>query len=137
MRAEVLGRGKPGVYNLAGSGELNVKQLADELGWYSVPVPDLAVGAAAEMISRLGFLPSRAQWISAFREPVIMSTTQARRELRWRPRHDALHTLQGNGRSHAPQRPGALGHPARALQPEGARTLERWPWHRPAPRTPG
>ncbi len=94
MRAGVLGRGKPGVYNLAGSGELNVKQLAEELGWYSVPVPDLAVGAAAEMISRLGFLPSRAQWISAFREPVIMSTTKARRELRWRPRHDALHTLR-------------------------------------------
>ena len=94
MRAAVLGRGKPGVYNLAGSGELNVKQLADELGWYSVPVPDLALGAAAEVISRLGFLPSRAQWISAFREPVIMSTAKARRELRWRPRHDALHTLR-------------------------------------------
>ena len=94
MRAGVLGRGKPGVYNLAGSGELNVKQLASELGWYSVPVPDLAVGAAAQMVSRLGFLPAQAQWISAFREPVIMSTSKARRELRWRPRHDALETLK-------------------------------------------
>ena len=94
MRAGVLGRGKPGVYNLAGSGELNVKQLAAELGWYSVPVPDLAVGAAAQMVSRLGFLPAQAQWIAAFREPVIMSTSKARRELRWRPRHDALETLK-------------------------------------------
>jgi UDP-glucose 4-epimerase len=94
MRAGVLGRGKPGVYNLAGPGQLTVKLLAQELGWYSIPVPELAVGAAAEMIGRLGFLPAQAQWIAAFREPVIMSTSKARRELRWRPRHDALETLR-------------------------------------------
>jgi nucleoside-diphosphate-sugar epimerase len=94
MRAAVLGRGRPGVYNLAAPGELTVRQLADELGWYSIPVPELAVDAAAQMISRLGFLPARAQWIAAFREPVIMSTAKARRELRWRPRHDALQTLR-------------------------------------------
>ena len=50
--------------------------------------------AAAQVVSRLGFLPAQAQWISAFREPVIMSTAKARRELRWRPRHDALETLR-------------------------------------------
>jgi UDP-glucose 4-epimerase len=94
MRAAVLGRGTPGVYNLAAAGELTVKQLAEELGWYSIPVPELAVDAAAEMIGRLGFLPAQAQWIAAFREPVIMSTEKARRELRWRPRHDALQTLR-------------------------------------------
>jgi nucleoside-diphosphate-sugar epimerase len=94
MRAAVLGRGAPGAYNLAGSGELTVKLLADELGWYSIPVPELAVGAVADMIGRLGFLPAQAQWIAAFREPVIMSTSKARRELGWRPRHDALNTLR-------------------------------------------
>ena len=94
MRAAVLGRGKPGIYNLAGPGQLTVKQLAEELGWYSIPVPELAVDAVSEMISRLGFLPAQAQWVSAFREPVIMDTTKARRELRWRPRHDALQTLR-------------------------------------------
>ena len=94
MRAAVLGRGHPGVYNLAGPGQLTVKQLAEELGWYSIPIPELAVDAAAEMIGRLGFLPAQAQWIAAFREPVIMSASKARRELGWRPRHDALHTLR-------------------------------------------
>ncbi|MHB8241626.1 MAG: NAD-dependent epimerase/dehydratase family protein [Solirubrobacteraceae bacterium] len=94
MRAGVLGRGKPGVYNLAGPGQLTVKLLAEELGWYSIPIPELAVDAVAETIGRLGFLPAQAQWIAAFREPVIMSTSKARRELRWRPRHDALHTLR-------------------------------------------
>ncbi|HYM56277.1 MAG TPA: NAD-dependent epimerase/dehydratase family protein [Solirubrobacteraceae bacterium] len=94
MRAAVLGRGKPGVYNLAGPGQLTIKLLAEELGWYSIPVPELAVDAVAEMIARLGFLPAQAQWIAAFREPTIMDTSKARRELRWRPRHDALQTLR-------------------------------------------
>jgi UDP-glucose 4-epimerase len=94
MRAAVVGRGRPGVYNLAASGELTVSQLADELGWYSIPVPELAVDAAAEMVSRLGFLPAQAQWIAAFREPVIMSAAKARKELGWRPRHNALETLR-------------------------------------------
>ena len=94
MRAAVLGRGKPGIYNLAGPGELTIKTLARELGWYAVPVPERAVDATAEIVGRLGFLPAQAQWISAFREPVIMDTSKARRELRWRPRHDALHTLR-------------------------------------------
>jgi UDP-glucose 4-epimerase len=93
MRAAVLGRGSAGVYNLAGPGQLTVKQLAQELGWYSIPVPELAVDAVAQLIGRLGFLPAQAQWIAAFREPVIMDTAKARRELRWRPKHDALQTL--------------------------------------------
>jgi len=92
--AAALGRGKAGMYNLAGPGQLTVSQLADELGWYSIPVPELAVDAAAEMIGRLGFLPAQAQWISAFREPVIMDTAKANRELRWHPEHDALGTLR-------------------------------------------
>ncbi len=94
MRAGVLGRGTPGPYNLAGSGQLTVKLLAEELGWYSIPVPELAVDAVAEMVARLGFLPARAQWIAAFRGPTIVDTAKARRELRWRPRHSALETLR-------------------------------------------
>jgi UDP-glucose 4-epimerase len=94
MRAAVLGRGAPGAYNLAGPGQLTVADLARELGWYSIPVPELAVDAAAEMVARLGMLPAQAQWVNAFREPVIMDTAKARRELRWRPKHDALQTLR-------------------------------------------
>jgi nucleoside-diphosphate-sugar epimerase len=94
IRAAVLGRGKPGVYNLAGPGQLTVKELAEELGWYSIPLPELAVDAVARMVSRLGFLPAQAQWIAAFREPVIVTTAKARRELGWRPKHSALETLR-------------------------------------------
>jgi nucleoside-diphosphate-sugar epimerase len=94
VRAAVLGRGRPGIYNLAASGEMTVAKMAQELGWYSIPVPELAIDAVAEMVSRLGFLPAQAQWIAAFREPVIMSAAKARKELGWRPRHDALETLR-------------------------------------------
>jgi nucleoside-diphosphate-sugar epimerase len=94
MRAGVLGRGSPGVYNIAGSGRLTISRLAEELDWYSIPVPELAVDALAELTAHLGFLPAQAQWVSAFREPVIMSTAKARRELGWRPRHSALQTLR-------------------------------------------
>ena len=94
MRAAVLGRGTAGAYNLAGAGQLTISMLAEELGWYSIPVPELAVDAVAEVVARLGFLPAQAQWVSAFREPVIMSVAKAKRELVWRPRHNALETLR-------------------------------------------
>ncbi len=94
MRAAVLGRGAPGVYNLAGSGTLTMSDLASALGWYSVPVPDLAVDAAAELVARLPFVPAEAQWIESMRSPVLMDSSKARHELRWRPRHDARETLQ-------------------------------------------
>jgi nucleoside-diphosphate-sugar epimerase len=94
LRAAVLGRGRPGVYNLAGEGSITMSDVADALGWYSVPVPDVAIGATAEVVARLPFLPAEAQWIESFRTPVLMDTSRARTELHWRPRHDARETLQ-------------------------------------------
>jgi nucleoside-diphosphate-sugar epimerase len=94
LRAAILGRGKPGVYNLAGPGELRMSDLADALGWYSIPIPELALDATAEVLARLPFVPAEAQWIESVRAPVLMDTAKARRELRWRPRHDAGETLQ-------------------------------------------
>ena len=46
--AGVQGKGEPGAYNLAGNGTLTCRDLADALGWYSIPVPDVAVDATAE-----------------------------------------------------------------------------------------
>jgi UDP-glucose 4-epimerase len=94
LRAAVLGRGEPGVYNLAGPGQIRMSDLADALGWYSIPIPDLAVDAAAEVLARLPFIPAEAQWIESIRTPVLMDTAKARRELRWRPGHDAVATLR-------------------------------------------
>jgi UDP-glucose 4-epimerase len=94
LTAAVLGRGEPGVYNLAAEGTLTMADLADALGWYSIPVPELAVGAAAEVVARVPFVPAEAQWIESVRRPVIMDTTRARRALGWEPRYDARETLE-------------------------------------------
>jgi nucleoside-diphosphate-sugar epimerase len=93
LRAGVLGRGEPGVYNLAGPGELTMTDLATELGWYSVPIPGNALDGVAELVARMPMVPAQAQWIESLRVPVLMDTAKARRELGWRPRHDALETL--------------------------------------------
>jgi UDP-glucose 4-epimerase len=94
LRAGVLGRGTPGVYNLAGPGELTMSDLAAALGMRAVPVPHLAVEAASHAVALSPWAPAEATWIEAARRPVLMDTAKARRELRWRPRHDAHETLR-------------------------------------------
>jgi nucleoside-diphosphate-sugar epimerase len=93
VRAAVLGRGEPGTYNLAADGTLTVSDIAAELGWRSIPVPHVAVDAAAEVIARAPHVPAQAKWINALRKPVLMDTERARRRLRWRPAHSARETL--------------------------------------------
>jgi nucleoside-diphosphate-sugar epimerase len=90
--AAARGAGPPGVYNLAGPGELTVRDLARELGWRSFPIPRATVDVAAAGAG-LPLVPARAQWLNAFRVPVLMSWAKARKDLRWRPRHDAAATL--------------------------------------------
>ena len=70
MRAAVLGRGEPGVYNLAGPGELTMSALATALGWYSVPIPGSALDGVAEFVARTPMVPAQAQWIESLRVPV-------------------------------------------------------------------
>jgi UDP-glucose 4-epimerase len=100
LRSAVLGRGAAGVYNLAGPGEVTMRDLADALGYYTVPIPELAVDATAEIVSRLPFMPDEASWIEAARIPVLMDTAKARSQLKWRPRHDALDTLRATVEAH-------------------------------------
>jgi UDP-glucose 4-epimerase len=92
--AAILGRGQPGVYNLAAEGQVTVTELAHALGYHAVPVPALAVDATALLVARLPLLPPEASWIEAFRTPVLMDTTKARRDLGWAPEHDAHATLR-------------------------------------------
>jgi nucleoside-diphosphate-sugar epimerase len=93
MRAAVQGRGSPGVYNLAGDGRVTMRDLADAMGWYSIPLPELGAAAAAELTARLPFMPPEAAWLQAFRVPVLMDTAKAKRELKWRPKYTSRETL--------------------------------------------
>jgi UDP-glucose 4-epimerase len=94
LRAGVLGRGEPGAYNLAAAGEITMSDLAEAIGYRTVPMPKLAVEATAELVARLPFLPEEATWVEALRRPVLMDAGKARRLLKWRPRHDARETLR-------------------------------------------
>jgi nucleoside-diphosphate-sugar epimerase len=92
--AGVRGLGEPGPYNLAGGGTLTLADLADALGWYSVPVPRQLVGATAEVVTRLPLAPDSVAWIHSVRKPVLMKTARAKQQLRWRPKHTARATLR-------------------------------------------
>jgi UDP-glucose 4-epimerase len=92
--AAIEGRGPGGVYNLAGEGELTVSDLAAAVGWYSVPVPQLAVRIASEAVDRIPFLSAELEWIHSVRVPVLMDTGKARQGLAWEPRFDADETLR-------------------------------------------
>ena len=92
--AAVIDDGQPGIYNLAGPGQLTITDLAHALGWHAVPAPHLAVGVAAEAVALMPFLPDEAAWIEAVRRPVLMDTARARRKLHWMPHYDARETLQ-------------------------------------------
>lgn len=92
--AAIAGKGKPGVYNLAGDGEMRARELASELGWWSVPLPQAAIAPVAEALGRLPGLPAQVHWINALRTPVLMDTSAARKDLGWEPAHDASATLR-------------------------------------------
>ncbi|MGH2694897.1 MAG: NAD-dependent epimerase/dehydratase family protein [Actinomycetota bacterium] len=91
--AAILGRGSPGVYNLAADGEISLTDLGHALGWYAVPLPELVLLATVKVVSTLPLLPASTQWLSALKVPVLMDCSKVRRQLGWRPRHDALETL--------------------------------------------
>lgn len=97
--AAVLGRGEPGTYNLAADGSMTATDLAHALGWYAIPVPELAVDTTVKIVSRLPLLPVSTSWLHSVRVPVLMDTDKAKTRLGWRPRYDAFETLRDTVRA--------------------------------------
>lgn len=93
MVAGVLGSGQPGPYNLAADGAVTITDLAQALGWYSVPVSDLLLDATAKVVSTLPLMPVEARWINALTVPVLADCDRAKSLLNWSPVHDSLETL--------------------------------------------
>lgn len=91
--AAIDGGRVPGAYNLAADGEITMSDLAHALGWYAIPIPELAVDVTARVVSKIPLIPARASWINAIRVPVLMDTSKAKMNLGWEPEHDAFDTL--------------------------------------------
>jgi UDP-glucose 4-epimerase len=94
IAAAVLGRGEPGVYNLAAPGAITTRDLAKALGWQAVPIPRHAVRLAAAGVSRAPLMPAQMQWLRAFSIPVLMDCSKAERLLGWDPSYDTVQTLR-------------------------------------------
>ena len=92
--AGVLGRGAPGVYNLAAPGEITLSDIAREMGWSSIKLPKIGVDLTAQLLEKLPYTPAGTEWIQALRVPVLMSTSRAREQLGWAPTYDAMATLR-------------------------------------------
>jgi nucleoside-diphosphate-sugar epimerase len=94
LRAAVEGAGPPGRYNLAGPGSMSIARMARACGWWSVPVPGVAVAALSEVANRIPGLPPEVEWLNAFRAPTMMDSRKARDELGWTPEWDAEATMR-------------------------------------------
>jgi nucleoside-diphosphate-sugar epimerase len=93
LAAAICGDGTPGVYNLAGEGEIQVRDIAKSLGWRWVPVPRPAVTLGTAAARHLSFASPKLEWAIAADTPVLMETRKARGDLGWKPVHDAQETL--------------------------------------------
>jgi nucleoside-diphosphate-sugar epimerase len=93
IAAAVASDGPLGPYNLAADGEVTIKDLADAIGAYTVPIPKQLLDLTADVVDLLPYVPSQAEWIHAARHPILMDTTKARRDLSWIPHHTAHETL--------------------------------------------
>lgn len=94
LRLCVVGAGPPGIYNIAGDGELTAIDLAREAGLRPIAVPRAPVQATARLLAALPFAPPSVAWAEALTAPLIMDTAKARRELGWTPRWSALAALR-------------------------------------------
>jgi nucleoside-diphosphate-sugar epimerase len=94
MAAAICGDGPAGVYNLAGEGEVRVRDIARQLGWRWLPIPRPAVGLGTALARRLSFASPKLEWAIAADTPMVMDTAKARRDLGWEPQHPASQTLR-------------------------------------------
>jgi len=88
-----VGEGEPGPYNLAAEGEISLTDIAHALGYYAIPMPEVALDVTIKVVSKFPYMPPATAWLNAVKTPVLMDCTKAREKLGWKPRYDVLDTL--------------------------------------------
>ena len=92
----VVAAGPPGAYNIAAAEVVTLVDVARELGFLTLPLPERPARAAARLASRLPGLPQPAQWVEALSHPAIMDTTKAETQLGWVPQVSALEAIRSS-----------------------------------------
>jgi nucleoside-diphosphate-sugar epimerase len=88
-----VGAGPPGAYNIAGDGVMTGSEIANQLGFAAIPIPDRIVRATARAVARLP-LPPQAEWVEAATQPAIIDSTKAKLQLGWKPRYTSSEALR-------------------------------------------
>jgi len=91
--AAATGGGPPGAHNLAADGQVTMTDLAGVVGALVVPIPHPLTVAASLLMTTLPWVPAESEWIHAARNPMLMDSTKARRDLGWDPRYTAREAL--------------------------------------------
>jgi UDP-glucose 4-epimerase len=97
IAAASVGRGPAGAYNLAGSGEVSLSDVAQAFGGRAIPVPQAVAKSVSAAVARIPGLPSMTEWVHTSRTSVVMDTAKARRDLGWTPQHSSRETLDELG----------------------------------------
>jgi nucleoside-diphosphate-sugar epimerase len=92
----VVAAGPPGAYNIAADEVVTLADVARELGFVTLPLPERPARSAARLASKLPGLPQPAQWVEALSHPAIMDTTRAHTELGWAPEVSALEAIRSS-----------------------------------------
>jgi UDP-glucose 4-epimerase len=93
IAAAATGRGSPGAYNIAGDGEISLSDVAKALGGRGVRVPHALAVLASDTLALVPKLPSKLEWIHAWRTSTVMDTRKVKRELGWEPTYTSAATL--------------------------------------------
>jgi nucleoside-diphosphate-sugar epimerase len=89
-------QGPPGAYNLAGEDVVSGPDMIGRLGLRRFRLPGSLTRTAAAASARLADLPLAPPglaWAEALRTPLLVDSSKAREELRWRPRHTSASAL--------------------------------------------
>jgi nucleoside-diphosphate-sugar epimerase len=90
----VEGRGKPGVYNLAGEGALSGAESLRLLGLPPLPIPAPLATASLRALRLVPPLVPAVGWPELVSGSLLVDTTKARRELGWEPQWSSADALR-------------------------------------------
>jgi nucleoside-diphosphate-sugar epimerase len=93
LELAIVGRGEPGVYNLAGEGAVDGPDVLRGLGLRPLPLPRPLVSGYLQLIGSAPPLLPVVGWSELVKEPLLIDPSKARERLGWQPRFTSEQAL--------------------------------------------